>query len=84
MSRFFVISPNVENKGNIDEYLDQMFKKHSIMMGWGQDNSLGKLFVNMKIDDYVVCAQGSNANKRVFLQAESLLEQLKIGPLLGN
>lgn len=66
MSRFFVISPNVENKGNIDEYLDQMFKKHSIMMGWGQDNSLGQLFVNMKIDDYVVCAQGSNANKRVF------------------
>ena len=66
MSRFFVISPNVENKGNIDEYLDQMFKKHSIMMGWGQDNSLGQLFVNMKIGDYVVCAQGSNANKRVF------------------
>ena len=60
MSRFFVISPNVENKGNIDEYLDQMFKKHSIMMGWGQDNSLGQLFVNMKIGDYVVCAQGSS------------------------
>ena len=66
MSRFFVISPNVENKGNIDEYLEQMFKDHSIMMGWGQDNSLGQLFANMKIGDYVICAQGSNANKRVF------------------
>ncbi len=66
MSRFFVISPNVENKGNVDEYLELMFKDHYIMMGWGQDNSLGQLFANMKIGDYVICAQGSNANKRVF------------------
>ena len=66
MSRYFVISPNVENKGNIDEYLEQMFKEHSIMIGWGADNSLGQMFVKMKIGDYVICAQGSNANKRVF------------------
>ncbi len=66
MSRYFVISPNVENKGNIDDYLKMMFKDHSIMMGWDTDNSLGQLFANMKKGDYVICAQGSNANKRVF------------------
>ena len=66
MSRYFVISPNVENKGNIDEYLEIMFKDHSIMMGWDTDNSLGLLFANMEKSDYVICAHGSNANKRVF------------------
>ena len=66
MSRYFVISPNVENKGNIDDYLEIMYKDHSIMMGWGTDNSLGQLFANMKKGDYVICAQGSNANKRVY------------------
>ena len=66
MSRYYVISPNVENRGNIDEYLKEMFKDHSVMMGWGTDNSLGQLFANMKKGDYVICAQGANANKRVF------------------
>lgn len=66
MSRFYVISPNVENKGNIDEYLDIMFKDHTILMGYGLDHELGQLFANLKIGDYVICAQGSNFNKRVF------------------
>lgn len=66
MSRYFVISPNVENNGNFDKHLDKMFTEHSIMMGWDTDKSLGQLFANMKNDDYVICAQGSNANKRVF------------------
>ena len=66
MSRFFVISPNVDGGGNIEEYLDTMFKDHSIMIGWGQDNDKGLAFVNMRIGDYIICAQGANTNKRVF------------------
>ena len=66
MSKYFVISPNVENDGNIEDHLKTMYKDHSIMMGWGPDKNLGQLFANMTKDDYVICAQGSNANKRVY------------------
>ncbi len=48
MSRYFVISPNVANNGNTDEYLKKMFEGHSIMIGWGPDKSLGQLFANMR------------------------------------
>ena len=30
MSRYYVISPNVENDGNIQDYLEQMFQTHTI------------------------------------------------------
>ena len=43
-----------------------MFREHTIMIGWGQDDKLGQLFTNMSIGDYVICARGANFNKRVF------------------
>lgn len=43
-----------------------MYREHTIMIGWGPDDPQGQVFINMKIGDYVICAQGSNANKRVF------------------
>lgn len=66
MSRFFVISPNVDGSGNAEQFLTPMFRDHVIMMGWGQDNKLGQLFAGMDIGDYVICAARSNANKEVF------------------
>lgn len=66
MSRFYVISPNVDGTGNADEFLKQMFREHTIMIGWSQDDKLGQLFTNMSIGDYIICARGANSNKRVF------------------
>lgn len=67
MSRFYVISPNVDNnEKTIDTYLEIMFKNHTIIMGWGTDNNLGKLFANMKLGDYIICARGANENKKVY------------------
>lgn len=66
MSRYYVISPNVDGTGNADEFLKQMFREHTIMIGWSQGYKLGKLFTDMHIGDYVICAQGANSNKRVF------------------
>lgn len=80
MSNFHVVSPNVENKGNIDVYLKTMFRDHSIMMGWGQDSNGGQWFANMKIGDYVICAQGANTNKRVFFAGKLTSETTKEWP----
>lgn len=66
MSRFFVISPNVINQGNIDDFLEEMFKEHTIMIGYGQDHAKGQLFANMQRGDYVLCAHGVNSNKRIY------------------
>ncbi len=66
MCRYYVISPNVENNGNISSYLKEMFLNHTTIMGWGSDSPKGQMFANMKIGDYVICAQGANDNKRMF------------------
>jgi len=66
MSRFYVISPNVDAKGNSQTYLEEMFNRHIILMGWGPDNQFGRMFENMEIGDYVICAQGANQNKQLF------------------
>ena len=34
MSRYYVISPNVENDGNIQDYLEQMFQTHTITVSY--------------------------------------------------
>lgn len=51
MSRYYVISPNVENDGNIQDYLEQMFQTHTIMMGWSPQEHKGKMFDEMQIGD---------------------------------
>lgn len=66
MSRYYVISPNVENDGNIQDYLEQMFQTHTIMMGWSPQEHKGKMFDEMQIGDYVICARGANKNKQIF------------------
>lgn len=66
MSRYYVISPNVENDGNISNYLKQMFQTHTIMMGWSPQEPKGRMFDKMEIGDYVICARGANKNKQIF------------------
>ncbi len=66
MSRYYVVSPNVEGGGNISDYLEQMFREHTIIMGWAPQELKGKMFDNMKIGDYVICARGANKNKQAF------------------
>ena len=66
MSRYYVISPNVENDGNILDYLKQMFQAHTIMMGWSPQEPKGRMFDKMEIGDYVICARGANKNKQIF------------------
>lgn len=66
MSRYYVISPNVKNNGNIDYYLKLMFQAHTIKMGWSPQEQRGKMFDNMRIGDYVICARGANKHKDIF------------------
>lgn len=66
MNRYYVISPNVDGKGNVNDFLPQMCAEHTIMMGWDPEEKGGIIFSNMKKGDYVICAQGVNSNKRTF------------------
>lgn len=66
MNRYYVISPNVDGKGNVNDFLPQMCAEHTIMMGWDPEEKGGIIFSNMKKGDYVICAQGANSNKRTF------------------
>ena len=66
MNRYYVISPNVDKKGNVNDFLPQMCAEHTIMMGWDPEEKGGIIFSNMKKGDYVICAQGVNSNKRTF------------------
>lgn len=84
MSRYYVISPNVENDGNIQDYLEQMFQTHTIMMGWSPQEHKGKMFDEMQIGDYVICARGANKNKQIFLQEWFLLKTHMTGLILES
>ena len=69
MSNYYVISPNVDSLDkNISKYLDQMFNEHTILMGYSPDDKrpFGRMFDNMNIGDYVICAHRSNLNKELY------------------
>lgn len=80
MNKYYVISPNVENIGNVDYYLDMMFAQKTIMMGWAPTDDKGKMFDNMDIGDYVICAQGANNNKKVFFSGKLISGNTKDWP----
>lgn len=52
---------------------NKMFQTHTIMMGWSPQEHKGKMFDEMQIGDYVICARGANKNKQIFF-AEWFLE----------
>ena len=66
---FWVVSPNVRsNSGEIDTWL-RCIKEHQVVfMGWGEDDKLGKVFIDrVKPGDVILVAQGANRQKRLFL-----------------
>lgn len=66
---YFVVSPNVYNKGEIVSYLNEMKERHIVIMGWSKDdgNTLSNMFVNtVKIGDCIIIARGANWQKQVY------------------
>ncbi|MBP3288364.1 MAG: AAA family ATPase [Muribaculaceae bacterium] len=80
MSRYYVISPNVEGNGDFREYLEQMFHEHTIMMGWSPEAPKGRVFDRMEIGDYVICARGANSGKEVFFAGRVSSGNTKVWP----
>lgn len=62
---YYVISPNADGQ-DYSKFLTIIFERHIAVMGWGTDHFLGRMFANMKNDDRVIIARGSNAYKEVF------------------
>lgn len=75
-----MISPNVEGTGDPSYYLKEMFASHTTMMGWGPNDKFGRIFHNMSIGDYVICAKGANKNKEVFFAGKLKSETSKEWP----
>ncbi len=64
---YYVISPNVENKGaEVENYLDTIYRDHVALMGWSADTDKGKMFAGIRKGDRIVIARGANYNKRVY------------------
>lgn len=62
---YYVISPNADGQ-DYSKFLTIIFEHHIAVMGWGTDHFLGRMFANMKNEDRVIIARGSNAYKEVF------------------
>lgn len=81
MNKYYVVSPNVNKESDYSQYLNQMFEEHTTLMGWGPDNQrCGKMFDNMQIGDYVICARGNNMNKKVYFAGRVASENTKDWP----
>lgn len=56
---YYLISPKVDGK-TTGWFLDKMFERHIVMMGWGTDNPIGEQFNNLSQGDFVIVAQRVN------------------------
>ena len=56
---YYLISPKVDGVSK-EEFLDTMFEKHWVMMGWGKDVSIGKRFGEIQNGDCLIVAQREN------------------------
>lgn len=56
---YYLISPRVDGY-SIKGFLNTMFDKHIVMMGWGTDKQLGAAFYNIKKGDFILVAQRVN------------------------
>jgi 5-methylcytosine-specific restriction endonuclease McrBC GTP-binding regulatory subunit McrB len=66
--KYWVISPNVKNNEEQQQWKDYITKNGYVFMGWGDDNKYGNMFVNlMQIGDRVLVAQGVNNNKHIYI-----------------
>lgn len=69
MKNFYIISPKVDGQ-SVSGYIEEMFDKHIVMMGWPEDEPYGRMFKDMSIGDYVVVGRGANWQKEVFFAGE--------------
>jgi len=66
MANYYVVSPNAWNDGKADIYLKYMKSHHVVFMGWDKEHKLGRMFVEARMGDRVIVAQGANWQKRSF------------------
>lgn len=66
---YWIVSPNVTNNSGEEKAWKAAIQKFGIaIMGWGEEDDLGKTFINkVKIGDIILIAQGANWQKKVFL-----------------
>ena len=66
--KYWVVSPNLGAAGekDLDAWIEFIQRRKIAVMGWGEDNRIGKAFKNeVQIGDFILVASGSNANKRL-------------------
>ncbi len=58
---YYLISPTVNGKPkDIDSFLNKMFQQKIVMMGWGNNDNLGKKFGEIRKGDFVIVAKRNN------------------------
>lgn len=53
---YYLISPRVDGQ-TTEGFLERMFSEHIVMMGWGDDHSIGQKFRDLEKGDFVLVAQ---------------------------
>lgn len=66
---FYVVSPNASNNSSEEVFWKDLIQKEKVaLMGWESSNKFGKMFASQVTEgDFILIAQGSNANKTLFL-----------------
>lgn len=65
--RYWVVSPNVLNDGNISYWLKKSKDENKVFVGYGSDKKLGERFdTTVKINDCVIIAQGAKDNRTLY------------------
>ena len=77
-----MISPNTYNDEKSADFLTLIESTHKVLMGWKEDESLGKIFKQtVKVNDLVLIAQGSNKTKKAYfcglVASESITSRLE-------
>ena len=64
--KYYLVSPRVDGESPIDGFLQTMFARHIVMMGWGTDNRIGADFHDIRKGDFVLVAQRINWKFKYF------------------
>lgn len=64
---YWVVSPNVKNNDEENDWKEFLSKNPYSFIGWGEDNKYGNTFINnIKKDDIIINAQRKNWQSQVF------------------
>ena len=62
--RYWVVSPNVQNDGNIDYWLKRSSKESKVFVGYDKDRKHGYTFENtISINDCIIIAKGAKGDR---------------------